>query len=387
MNNVPLALQALGDLRRTAGRISDASTQAMFRANLDRVEHALGRAPARDPYARALDMLDLQSRLQSSSGSGQSPQQSQQSAPPPPAPAAPPPAATETIGERAAQTLEAVNFPGFVAALLGGTFQAIVDASAQQVREYAKLVSSIATTLEDFTGENVSSNQGRDRLAQLYPADLMVQLPQPGAAGQPKLLPRPDKVGTSPAWLEKYKLGGEELTEELTEGPLLESGRRHVGEERMQTLATMVLMGINRVVVNDGEVRAKVQFHATARDQVKAAIDQQAGAITQRDADTSAMQMMVSTVKANAQSESSIKADLTGEVRISFRSEVFPLERFADSAAITLINRHARWRTEEPKAANVQPTGISVAPPAAAAPAPAAPAPAPAPTTPPGGTR
>jgi len=33
-----------------------------------------------------------------------------------------------------------------------------------------------------------------------------------------------------------------------------------------------------------------------------------------------------------------------GEVRISFRSETFPLDRFADSQAIQLLNRHAKWK-------------------------------------------
>ena len=61
-------------------------------------------------------------------------------------------------------------------------------------------------------------------------------------------------------------------------------------------------------------------------------------------------QLAVSTAKANTQSESAMKADLTGEVKISFRTETFPLERFADSAAIQLLNRHARWRTDEPPA-------------------------------------
>ena len=50
----------------------------------------------------------------------------------------------------------------------------------------------------------------------------------------------------------------------------------------------------------------------------------------------------VSTVKANAQSESAIKANLMGEVNIQFRTETFPLERFADSNALQLLNRHAR---------------------------------------------
>ena len=48
--------------------------------------------------------------------------------------------------------------------------------------------------------------------------------------------------------------------------------------------------------------------------------------------------LMVNTASINAQSDINVRADLTGEVRVKFRSETFPLERFADSAAIQLIN-------------------------------------------------
>jgi len=34
------------------------------------------------------------------------------------------------------EALNSVNFPGFVASLVTGTFQAIVDATVQQLREY-----------------------------------------------------------------------------------------------------------------------------------------------------------------------------------------------------------------------------------------------------------
>jgi hypothetical protein len=353
MDNVALALQVVRDLRASAGlRQLDPTTQQGMHRDLDRLESVLGT----DRYAQALDVLDLQNRLRQSAGSGNQQTQSgkQPPAPPPPPPAPPPPPQTAQIGQRAQDALEAVNFPGFVAALLTGTFQAIVDASAQQVREYAKLVASISTTLEDFTQENVSPNQARDHLAQLYPQDLMLILPRAGEQTQPRLAPRPERIGESPAWLEKYKLKGQELTPDLVEGPLIEAARQHVGEGRMQTLATMVLMGINRVVVNEGDVKAKLQFHAQARDLVKADIEQSAGGIASRGADADqTTQMMVSTLKANAQADASIKADLMGEVRISFRSETFPLERFADTAAIQLINRHARWRTEEPTAVSV----------------------------------
>ena len=51
-----------------------------------------------------------------------------------------------------------------------------------------------------------------------------------------------------------------------------------------------------------------------------------------------------------------------GEVAIRFRSETFNLERFADSQAIELINRHSRLQRPATAAAPAPP-------PAAAAPA------------------
>src|SRR5262249_22063118 len=176
--------------------------------------------------------------------------------PPPPPPAAPPPLPqTAQIGERVATALQAVDFTGFVSSLITGTFKAIVDASAAQMREYANLVSSIAQTLESFTGENVSANQARDHLAERYPQDLVRMRPPAGSAEQPQLQPRPERIGQSPEWLKKYGLEGEELSQELVEGPLLEAARKKVGEDRLSSLASMVLMGINRIVVNEGDIR------------------------------------------------------------------------------------------------------------------------------------
>jgi hypothetical protein len=45
--------------------------------------------------------------------------------------------------------LEAVDFPNFVGTLIKDTFNAIVDSSIQQMEAYGKLVSEVATTIED----------------------------------------------------------------------------------------------------------------------------------------------------------------------------------------------------------------------------------------------
>jgi hypothetical protein len=367
-DSVSTALEITRGLRKAQGLAElSPGARAAFVRDLDRLDATLtnrryGYAAGDDPYAQALDVADLAAKLR---GTVQAPPA--RNAPPPAPPTPPPVKQTAEIGQRAAAALEAIDFPGFVASLLTGTFQAIVDSSAQQVRTYAELVSNLTKSLDQFSAENVSEDQARERLAQQHPKELVLVFPPTGVAGRPRLLPRGDAEGSSPAWLDRYGLAGEVLTAELTDGALVAAGRQQVGEERLQTLATMVLMGVNRVVVSDGDVKAKLQFHAQAVDRQRVEIANQGLGVAGRQlpSDTKA-QMMVSTVKVNAQADAAIRTDLMGEVRISFRTETFPLERFADSGAIQLINRHARWQQSQPDAA------------------PSAPAPTPTPTPPTG---
>ena len=258
----------------------------------------------------------------------------------------PRPSGTEVLGERARRALDAVDFPSFVAELIQGTFIAIVDATSQQVREYAKLVADLSQTAEKFTAANVNINQARDRLVELHPAHLKLVLPGPGEIGEPRVEPFEDLDDDSPSWLEDYGLAGSELTVELVEGPLLDASRRALGEERMRNLATMVLMGINRIVVDDGELKARLHFHAKAREKVTADIvaqggAQQIGIAGRQNTMQSAVSTMVSTVDVNSQADISLKADLVGEVSLKFRTETFDLNNFADTDVVQMISRHS----------------------------------------------
>lgn len=343
---VSLALSAVHSLRQARGVHGlDASTRASWHRDLDTIEGALrtgsytwGGAEA-DPYAVPMETPDDLRR----GGQGARPAQPARPGQAPPQQQAPP-AGTEVLGSRARQTLEAVDFTGFVAGLVQGTFQAIVDATARQIHEYARLVASLSQSVDAFSRDNVTPNQVRDWLAQRHSADLQLILPRPGQKGEPRLEPRRSEP---PPWLADYDLEGRGFDKELVEGPLIEAARRRLGEERMQTLATMVLMGINRIVVDEGTIRARLQFHASAREKMSAEISgqqmaRQAGIADRQVESQAAVAAMVSTVNVNAQADISLKADLVGEVSIKFRSETFNLDRFADSAAIQLINRHAK---------------------------------------------
>ena len=369
-----LALGATRRLRESAAfRGLAGSERDRLGADLDRIERALGGAAPvlrgasyGDPYAIAhATPADL---LRDLDGPGRSP-----SAPGPRggAPAAPPPAppARKTPFEQFAGVggaIDGIDFPRFVASLIQGTFQAIVDATAQQLREYADLVGNLSRSVDDFARDNVSNDQVRAHLAKRR--ELRHVAPPPGSGAETSLTIATGAEGTSPDWLADFGLEGEELTPELVAGPLFDVGRTQLAEQRMSTLASMVLMGINRIVVSDGDIRAKIQFHANLGEKTDAelATTQMGQGVAGRSTAPTAS-LLVTTVKANTQAEASLKANLTGEVRIAFHTETFPLERFADSQAIQLLNRHAKWKGDVANTPGVAPAGQPGAP---AAPAP-----------------
>ena len=238
-----------------------------------------------------------------------------------------------------------IDFPGFVSQLVHGTFDAIVDASIRQMESYSSLVSAVAKTVDQFTEENVTFNQARDWLVSRYPGEVAIKLPDTAGA-EPQLAPRAEEL--SPVWLVDYGLDGQELTTELLEQQILPQVRNKVGAERQQLLATMVMLGLNRVAVRDGSISAKVMFRAAARDaaavQYATSSDPQSvatwgerGSLSQTAQSTT----MVSTLAVNAQNESTVRADLFGEVKLNFVSETLPLDRLADAAKIALVQQHS----------------------------------------------
>jgi hypothetical protein len=260
-------------------------------------------------------------------------------------------AATESIGRRAGALSDELDFPEFVASLLHGTFDAIVDSSIRQMESFADLVSAVAKPIDQFTQENVTPNQARDWLVEQYPRDLAMTRDAESFKVVPRVLPGSGSNGEpqSPDWLNDFGFSGEELTPEFIEEQLLPLARERVARNRLQTLATMVLLGMNRVVVKDGTIAARLRFRAAAADHAKVdyavSDDPSGGGVEwgQRGSRTySSPNTKVSTVGVNVQSDSELKAELFGEVKINFASETVPLDRFVDDATRTLLERHAR---------------------------------------------
>mgnify|MGYP000904108873 CR=1 FL=1 len=166
---------------------------------------------------------------------------------------------------QAGALLRQVNFTAFVGELIQGVFRAVVDASVQQMEAYAELVKSVTMSISEFRDQNVTENQARDHLANRYPNLMQISLQQ----GSPRLQVRPDADTDNLPDL-ATDLGLSEpissLDDETLEEKLVPAARDEIARGRQQLLATMVMMGINRIVVTNGRINAKLNFNFQASD-------------------------------------------------------------------------------------------------------------------------
>lgn len=248
------------------------------------------------------------------------------------------------VGEVARATLNAIDFPSFVAALIKGTFQAIVDATIQQMEAYATLLQEVAKTVDDYMRDNVTDDAARDYLTDRYGGVFH----RDTTGGQPTLeVDRSQPAKVLPSFFQDLGFDNvAQLDRNSVEEVVVPAARKTIAEQRHQTLATMVLLGLNRIVIDDGEINAKLQFHIDASETTAITFDSTQTSIgnlagVAGGATFSGQGIMVNTTSINAQSDINVRSDLTGEVRVRFSSDVLPLERFADSNAIQLINQHA----------------------------------------------
>jgi hypothetical protein len=175
--------------------------------------------------------------------------------------------AIATGTSQAGALLRQVNFPGFVAELIQGVFQAVVDASMQQMKAYGELVQGVAMSLNDFRDANVTENQGRDHLVSKFPKLMQIKVTDGGPRVGLRPGADPDDI---PNVAETLGLDHSisHLDDEIIEEQLVPAARNDLARSRQTLLATTLLMGINRIVVTDGRINARLRFSFAARDQM-----------------------------------------------------------------------------------------------------------------------
>jgi hypothetical protein len=304
---------------------------------------------------------------------------------------------------QAGALLQAVNFPEFCAGLINGVFHSIVQTSIEQMEAYAKLVADVSKSLNEFRDENTTQNQGRDHLVQTFPDVFQLQtggddpfgfgagsFNEAPAAPQPRVVVREDVDETAAVARINQSLPLdkpiETLDDELVEALLVPAARTQIASGRQQLLATMVMLGINRIVVTDGELTAKVMYDFQARDNFQFQHTAQAfdygdasvtteqvanGAIMRSGPTTTMARMpdgrvieqrrdasfytkgdyksvsqplisMQSVTQTQGDSQLTAKASLAGTMKVKFKSDYVPLEKLANPESIAAIQMNAQ---------------------------------------------
>jgi hypothetical protein len=171
-------------------------------------------------------------------------------------------------------------------------------------------------------------------------------------------------AGTARAgWLPAFSLT--DLSDDEQEARLVQAARLQMAKSRQQLLASMVMLGINRIVITDGLIKAKVHFHMDAKDVLSrgytASTSDRNELRTKTDisasysswlspvdlsSSTEIESLSVSTAESKQEdkstSEAKVDADLYGEVKVNFKSDYFPMEKMANPQMIAAIQGNAK---------------------------------------------
>src|SRR5262245_61600685 len=189
--------------------------------------------------------------------------------------------------------------------------------------------------------DNVSDEQAHGWLAEKYPNHLTMRggkaVPRSNAGEQP-----------APDFQRELNVSAS-LDESSIEETLLPAAPRRLAETRLQMPSTMVLMGVNPLVMTGGCITATTGCHIGTSD---SAFDRSAEDIDARVAmrghynalvwgvEASASLAYVSSKRAGSDAEMNVETDLTGEVELNFKSDYFPAERFATQGVLSTISNN-----------------------------------------------
>ncbi len=246
--------------------------------------------------------------------------------------------------------LNAVSFPRFVTDLINGVFKAMISSSTQQMNAYVELLNNVSSSLSGFADTNFSDQGARQWLVDKFPGSFELSGGGGGSDsgdGEPPQVQLRDgaKMPSEEALKSAFGMGSaDSVPSGNPETSLLPFARIQMARQRQQMLATMVMLGMQRIVVDSGKINASMRFHIDTRS---AAQDEQGSTFNFQNtinasgsygvgpwgvsASVSNTIGYVSTQKSQTTEEMNTDLDLNSSVEINFRSDYLPLNRMASS--------------------------------------------------------
>ena len=289
--------------------------------------------------------------------------------------------ATDRLASTTQRVLNAVSFPRFVNELITGVFKALNESNQQQLQAFLELVRNISATTEGFADAQLGDAGARTWLAERFPANFVVQGDEDDttaeeiAAMSPeeraehraerdastRLVLRPNaSMPGEGALRAALGLRAEETVPSGGPEALVGFARMAIARNRQQLLSTMVMMGLQRIVVESGRLNAAMRFHIDTRS---AAADDRGSQFDLRNEAEAAGSFgigpwgvearvkntigYVSTERTQTTEEMNTDLDLNSSVELLFRTDYVPLTRLAGVEEIERIRVNTLNPAEE----------------------------------------
>jgi hypothetical protein len=277
--------------------------------------------------------------------------------------------AAERVAGTTRQILNAVSFPRFLTELINGVFKALVDSNQQQMSSYVDLIQNVSASLNGFADANVGLDGARQWLAERFPSSFTVEgesdpFREPGQRLTPeeqaerdaetRLRLRPGASMPSEGGLRTaLGLSPQDAVPGGDPENLLAPARAALARNRQQMLSTMVMLGLQRIVIESGRLHASMRFHIDTRS---AAQEDRGSQLDARHTSTvsgsfgfgpwGASATMtntigyVSTQQTQTTEEMNTDLDLNSSVELVFKTDYLPLDRLAGREQVDRIKVH-----------------------------------------------
>lgn len=242
----------------------------------------------------------------------------------------------EQAGELAGDFIDSVDFPQFVGDLLEGVFQANLNVTITQMQEYINLMKAATASISKFVNQ-IDNTAAFGYLAENNSDEFSIDFPPEEGKnpdGSPKAV-LTDKEGN------KLDLGDNEIKAKIMDAKIA------MAREQRALLRETILMGVTRLVVEEGRVKAKAVFDIKATEKIAKADRAAHKEVTtsgsasgggffgffRSGSSSSTKKASISVSSAKSIADTSMAASITGEVDIKFKSDYFKLDNFAEMYA------------------------------------------------------
>lgn len=268
------------------------------------------------------------------------------------------PAANRQLAQTARDTLDGIAFPRFVTELVNGVFKGLIDANAQQIGAYVDMISGVTAASADSSGAT-GPDQARTWLVQQFPGSYELGASvddwgeeQQGGSAVVRL-----REGADPPTREDVaqmlELEGEDAEgfdpEEPEEG-LLGKVRAYLARKRQKVIASLLTLGLTRLVIDHGKINAGMNFSIDAHS---AAEENRARRFEFRHSSTAGGSAgigpwsvnasmtnsigIVNTTQSHRREEMNQQVSMNADVELHFHTDYIPLNQFAARNSVARI--------------------------------------------------